>query len=382
MTEQAPPLAEFALTPAGSAVEAAGLLPQSHAADDPKTSPHDHIVRRMPLIILHVHSDCNCRCTMCDIWKTRDHREVPLERVCGWLPELQALGVERVVLTGGEPLMHSRFPELMRSLHESGLAITVLSTGLLVRRHAEALARDCDELIVSLDGPAHLHNAIRNVPRAFERLAEGVRALRIRGGARPRITARCTVQRANCASLRATVDAARELGLDGVSFLAVDVNSEAFARSGPLPGDRARALLPGAEQLACLDAEIRAIEEKCADAFASGYIAESPDKLRRRLLQYFRAAAGGIAYPRISCNAPWVSAVVETDGTVRPCFFHRAYGRIGAEAGTGLAAALNAPAAVAWRAGLDVSSDSICQRCVCNLVWKEPAAPGREYALD
>lgn len=28
------------------------------------------------------------------------------------------------------------------------------------------------------------------------------------------------------------------------------------------------------------------------------------------------------------CNAPWVSALIETDGTVRPCFFHRSLGNI------------------------------------------------------
>ncbi len=362
-----------------NAVATAGPRRRPRVADDRNSAAAGHELRRMPLLILHVHSDCNCRCAMCDIWKTRNHREIPLERAAAWLPELRALGVERVVLTGGEPLMHSRFPDLLRLLRESGLAITVLSTGLLVRRHAQALARDCDELILSLDGPAALHNAIRNVPRAFERLAEGVRALRMRGDAGPRITARCTVQRANCASLCATVDAARALGLDGVSFLAVDVSSLAFDRAGPLPGARMRELLPDAEQLSGLDAQIRALEQAYGDAFASGYIAENPDKLRRRLLHYFQAALAGYAYPKINCNAPWVSAVVETDGTVRPCFFHRAYGRIGAGAGASLAAVLNAAAAVEWRAGLDVHSDSTCQRCVCNLVWKEPAAPGRAH---
>jgi hypothetical protein len=28
------------------------------------------------------------------------------------------------------------------------------------------------------------------------------------------------------------------------------------------------------------------------------------------------------------CNAPWVSAVVETDGAVRPCFFQQAIGNL------------------------------------------------------
>ena len=82
----------------------------------------------------------------------------------------------------------------------------------LLRRDAAMLARYCDDVIVSLDGPRDIHNAIRNVPRAYERLAEGVAAVRT---ADPQlsVSGRCTVQRANFHALRATVRAALELGL-------------------------------------------------------------------------------------------------------------------------------------------------------------------------
>lgn len=349
------------------------LHPVPMAADGTSISV-DHVVQRMPVLMLHVHSDCNCRCVMCDIWKSRAHREVSLERVKGWLPEWQALGVARIVLTGGEPLMHSRIADLLGMLKGGGLSVTVLSTGLLAKRHAEALSRDCDELILSLDGPEAVHNAIRGVPRAFDRLAEGVRALRSQGGVRPQITARCTVQRANCASLCATVETAIALGLEGISFLAVDVGSEAFDRAGPLSDERVRALLPSNEQLRSLEAEINALEVVHRDAFASGYIAEKPDKLRRRLLHYFQATLGRNAFATINCNAPWVSAVLETDGTMRPCFFHPAYNRVDGGPEATLASMLNAPGAVSWRAMLDVKSDPTCRRCVCSLMWKDPPA--------
>ena len=41
----------------------------------------------------------------------------------------------------------------------------------------------------------------------------------------------------------------------------------------------------------------------------------------RRLAARLDAAAGEGAPPRTRCNAPWVSAVFEPDGAVRPCFF-------------------------------------------------------------
>ena len=99
------------------------------------------------------------------------------------------------------------------------------------------------------------------------------------------------------------------------------------------------------------------------DDFASGFIQESPVKLRR-IAAYFRAAHGRGTFPRVNCNAPWVSAVVEADGTVRPCFFHAPLGNIHRE---GLPAILNSPQAIAFRRGLDIRRDPICTRCVCTL---------------
>ena len=43
---------------------------------------------------------------------------------------------------------------------------------------------------------------------------------------------------------------------------------------------------------------------------------------------------------------PWVSAVVESDGTVRPCFFHKPIGNIGRDS---LREVLNGPEAMEFR---------------------------------
>ncbi|HYR08150.1 MAG TPA: SPASM domain-containing protein, partial [Longimicrobium sp.] len=73
-----------------------------------------------------------------------------------------------------------------------------------------------------------------------------------------------------------------------------------------------------------------------------------------------------------SCNAPWVSSVLEADGTVRPCFFQPPLGNV-REAGS-LDAVLNSDGARRWRAGLDVQRDAICRRCVCSLSLRAGSA--------
>ncbi len=326
--------------------------------------PRQDPITNLPILILFPHSRCNCRCLMCDIWRGSEKREIDPAHVAHWVHEWRQLGVRRVVLSGGEALMHSRLWELCDVLRAAEIDITVLSTGLLLRRDAIQLARRCDEVVVSLDGPQPIHDRIRNVPRAYERLADGVAAVR-EADARVAVSGRCTVQRANHATLRDTVAAAHDIGLDRISFLAADVSSDAFNRPGGWDASRTDDVALSADEVPALAAEIDALERERAEDFATGFIAESPDKLRRRLAQYFAALRGSGDFHPNQCNAPWVSTVIETDGTVRPCFFQPPLGNL--HHASSLGAILNSADAIAWRQGLNVERDAICRRCVCTL---------------
>lgn len=349
------------------------VRPDLEGAELPPPLPRKDPIEELPILILYPHSRCNCRCVMCDIWKVKDREEIAPEEVEEWLPELRSLGVERVVLSGGEALLHSRLWDLCRPLREAGIGITVISTGLLLTRDAEELVRYVDDVVVSLDGPPEVHDRIRRIPGGFEKLARGVAAVRDADpGSRVRLTARCTVQRMNFRHLRKTVDAARELGLDRISFLAADVSSEAFNRPGGWEPERVSEVALAADDLPVLERELDALEEEHDAAFVEGFIAESPEKLRRRLHRYFAALLGRGDFAPNDCNAPWVSSVVESDGTVRPCFFQPPLGNLREEGS--LEAVLNAPEAVAWRRGLDPHRDEICRTCVCSLNLRREGA--------
>jgi radical SAM protein with 4Fe4S-binding SPASM domain len=84
----------------------------------------------------------------------------------------------------------------------------------------------------------------------------------------------------------------------------------------------------------------------------------------RRIVHHFRAHLGLAEHVAPRCNAPWVSAVVEASGDVRPCFFHPAIGNT--HQGT-LQEIVNGPAAFRFRAALDVATNPVCRSCVCSL---------------
>ena len=141
------------------------------------TSP-DHSIRTLPILVLFPHNRCNGRCLMCDIWRIQQVQEITTRDLELHLDSLRALGLRWVVLSGGEPLLHSDLPSLCRFLRAGGIRITLLTAGLSLETKAGMVAENVDDVIVSLDGPPKIHDYIRNVPGAFERLAHGVDALR------------------------------------------------------------------------------------------------------------------------------------------------------------------------------------------------------------
>jgi MoaA/NifB/PqqE/SkfB family radical SAM enzyme len=316
----------------------------------------------MPILVLNAHSRCNCRCVMCDIWKRPGRDEIKVADLQSHRESLRRLGVEWAVLSGGEPLMHGDLPGLCRFLRELGIRITLLTTGLLVARRAEEIAALVDDVIISLDGPREVHDSIRRVKGGFDLIASGVAELR---KLRPelRISARTTVQKMNHAHLQETVVSARMLGLDGISFLAADVTSPAFNRPLLWPGERQQEVALSPDEVRRLEAEINQLIDHFAEEIESGYIAESAEKLRR-IVRHFKAQLGEVAAESPRCYAPWVSAVIEASGEVRPCFFHRPIGSIHEAS---LDEVVNGEAARAFRRELNVAENPICRRCVCSL---------------
>src|SRR5215212_4269841 len=133
-------------------------MPAPPDARLPPPLPRRDPITQLPILILFPHSRCNCRCLMCDIWRATTSSEVSAADVAGWLAEWQRMGVRRVLLSGGEALLHSHLWELCDHLRAAEIGITILSTGLLLRRHAAELVRRCDDVVVSLDGPPAIHD--------------------------------------------------------------------------------------------------------------------------------------------------------------------------------------------------------------------------------
>jgi len=255
--------------------------------------------------------------------------------------------------------MHSDLFRLCSLLKERHIRVTLLSTGLLLERNAAGIVNFIDDVIVSLDGPAAIHDDIRRVVGAFALLEKGIQAIHRLQPTFP-ISARSTVQRRNYRYLRQTAVAAKRLGLESISFLAADVTSPAFNRADGWDSTRQA-------EIALTESDIEALEQEIGELIGewgtSGFVREGPEKLDR-IVRHYRAHLGLCSPVAPQCNAPWVSAVIESDGSVHPCFFHKTIGNL---YGRGLAEVLNGPEAQHFRKQLDIAANPVCQRCVCSL---------------
>jgi MoaA/NifB/PqqE/SkfB family radical SAM enzyme len=308
----------------------------------------------LPLLIYYPTSRCNSRCVSCDWWKSTGADDLTLDEILAFVRLLPPFGVRVVAFSGGEPLLRQDVFTIARAFRERVSRAELLTSGVLLPRHAKEVAGTFSRVTVSLDATGHeLYRRVRGID-ALGAVEEGVRKLKELSPALP-VTARATLHRSNFRELPALVAKARELGLDGISFLAADVSSLAFGRRHA----------PAAEECA-LDAgeieEMRALIELTIASHSDGFVAESPAKLRR-IADYYAALRGQGKFPPVSCNAPWISAVIEANGAVRPCFFHPAVGNVRS---TPLPQILRRNLR-AFRASLDVPTDSLCRRCVCSM---------------
>lgn len=323
----------------------------------------------LPLVTLYLTERCNSRCVTCDYWRN-GQIDVNLESVRRLLPSLAALRTEWVLLSGGEPLLNPEWVQIAQTLRAAGLKLWLLTSGLSLGKHARTAATLFDSITVSMDGTtAATYETIRGLD-AFEHVCNGIRAVVDLGAA---VSLRVTLQRANYRELPEFVELARQLRVQQISFLAVDVaNPHAFGRAAPFELQVAldREDLPVLEQL------LSSLERDHAAQLESGFIAESPRKMRN-IHAYFAALCGAGEYPPVRCNAVEFSAVINARGRLSPCFFIP--GPADAVVRNDLASVLNSEPMMALRDAIRSGRRAECSTCVCSL-WREPGSFVNQHA--
>ncbi|MGZ4848987.1 MAG: radical SAM protein [Halobacteriota archaeon] len=132
---------------------------------------------------LYLSMSCNLRCRHC--WITPEFSDIPApgktidpKALHDAVIEAKTLGLAQVKLTGGEPMLHPQFKEIVDMLTIEDISMNMETNGTLI---TEEMARylkektNVDFISVSVDSPvAAEHDAFRGVRGAFDAALRGL----------------------------------------------------------------------------------------------------------------------------------------------------------------------------------------------------------------
>lgn len=158
---------------------------------------------------------CNYNCLHC--FNAADNErlqsEFTWEEAERLLDEAEACGINAFTITGGEPMLHPRFMDILRGIYARGMFVEELNTnGYFITQEIldEMKAIGCDPLVkISFDGVGH-HDWLRNRKGAEE---EALRAIRLCVENGLRVKAQTNVHRLNLHTMLPTAKLLDEMGV-------------------------------------------------------------------------------------------------------------------------------------------------------------------------
>jgi SynChlorMet cassette radical SAM/SPASM protein ScmF len=133
---------------------------------------------------LYMSNSCNLACRHCWITprfvngKPDPGDVIDVEALRDAVQEARPMGLNDVKLTGGEPLLHPRFVEIVDMLSAEGLNLNMETNGTLLTAELARYLKDETNLgfvSISIDGAdAETHDAFRGVPGAFDAALRGL----------------------------------------------------------------------------------------------------------------------------------------------------------------------------------------------------------------
>jgi len=132
-------------------------------------------------VVWNVTGRCDFSCGHCYVPKLS--RDLTSQEAKGLVAQLADLGVEKMYISGGEPLMRRDLFILIGHATDMGLVVGAITNGWNVTGERAALFRrgGVDHVSVSVDGKEGTHDAFRNRPGSFRRCMNAIELLKGEG---------------------------------------------------------------------------------------------------------------------------------------------------------------------------------------------------------
>jgi radical SAM protein with 4Fe4S-binding SPASM domain len=140
-----------------------------------KEIPNPSPIPSLRYLEFQITDRCNLRCRHCYVGDSF-HQDLPLEKIVNVLKEFEEIQGLRLLLSGGEPLLHPHFWKINEVLREYPFRSIMLSNGTLITKDTAKKLR-VHEVQVSVDGMKKGHESIRG-EGTFEKTLQAIDHLR------------------------------------------------------------------------------------------------------------------------------------------------------------------------------------------------------------
>jgi len=283
---------------------------------------------------------CNLRCRMCPMWGRRgfcrdgveEHEPLEVATLLAWLDAAPDLRPRTVTLSGGEPMLSTRWSPLVRALSDRGHRVALTTNGTLLTSMEDDDLDALHQINVSLDGPAFVLESLgRGGGETLDSVTRGLASvLSRRRGARPRLRLLAVVSAEGVGHLLGLL---QRLDGEGIRFddillqhtLFIDdatATEQELELGALLPQDvplwRAMVAPSAVVDVLRLNEEIQALRARPEPLHVS------PELGTKELARYY--GSGRWTPPSLAgaCLAPWLDLGITPAGDVWLCPGHRA----------------------------------------------------------
>lgn len=144
--------------------------------------PEVELIHPLGQLYMEITNACNLKCIHC--YNDSGHKqadELTLKELYQVIDEAKKLGVLRITISGGEPLVHPHFFEIAEYIRDQGLELELFTNGTLITKKVARKLKDLAflQVSVSLDSVTpEIHDFFRGRKGAWKKTMEGIRNLK------------------------------------------------------------------------------------------------------------------------------------------------------------------------------------------------------------
>lgn len=127
---------------------------------------------RLVQVMWHITNSCRLNCKFCfSKFLRNESTELSIDLVEKNILLFKKLGVLKIDISGGEPLLVECLPSIIDKCVDAGIAVTITSSGSGTAQNVAWLKNNWGKfsrIILSLDGPENIHNTLRGSNSAYQ----------------------------------------------------------------------------------------------------------------------------------------------------------------------------------------------------------------------